>query len=270
MSYNSNMDYYETLGVTPQSTPNEIKKAYRKLAGKHHPDKGGDAEEFKKIQATYDTLSDPDKKNAYDNPDPFGGQNPFGSGSPFGDIFSEVFGGGFGQRRQPARNPDGVCDVRVDLYEVYNGCEKTIDVGYAKYKLTIPAGTYSGTKFVMHGRGPQQHSHLPPGDLICRVHVMNLPEWDRHNDDLIVKVQCDYFEAMIGTVVRFPHIDGKTFEVKIPARSEPDSRLRLSGKGMPNPSNGRKGDLYVIVGVGSPTLSDDDIRKIKNFKDKEL
>jgi len=264
------MDYYETLGVNHTTTPDGIKKAYRKLASKHHPDKGGDAEQFKKIQEAYDTLSDPQKKQAYDNPDPFGGQNPFGGGSPFADIFSEVFGGGFRQQRQPARNPDGVCDVHVDLAQLYTGCEKTIDVGFAKYKLTIPAGTYHGTKFVMHGKGPQQHSQLPPGDLICRIHQMNLPEWERHNDDLIIKVECDYFEAMTGTTVRFPHIDGKQFEVKIPSRSIPNSRLRLSGKGMPNPNNGRIGDLYVIVGVTTPTLSDDDIRKIKEFKDKEL
>ena len=266
------MDYYETLGVNHTTTPDGIKKAYKKLASKHHPDKGGDEEEFKKIQQAYETLSNPEKKQQYDNPDPFAGGNPFSQGN-FQDIFSEVFGGGFGrgaQRRQPARNPDGVCDVHVDITEIYTGCEKTIDVGFAKYKLTIPAGTYHGTKFVMHGKGPQQHSHLPPGDLICRIHVINLPEWDRHNDDLIIKVECDYFEAMVGTSVRFPHIDGKQFEVKIPSRSLPNSRLRLPGKGMPNPTNGRIGDLYVTVVVTSPKLSDEDIRKIKEFKDKEM
>ena len=264
------MDYYETLGVNHTSTPKEIKNAYRKLASKHHPDKGGDTEQFKKIQEAYDTLNDPQKKHQYDNPDPFAnmGGNPFQQG---GNPFSDLFGDIFNQRQQRAqRNPDGVCDVHIDLEECYRGVERTIDVGYAKYKLTIPAGTYSNTKFVMHNKGPQQHQGLPPGDLICRVHVHTSPEWDRSDDNLFIKVECDYFEAMTGTVVRFPHIDGKQFEVKIPARTEPGNRLRLSGKGMPNPNNGRIGDLYVIVQVKSPNLSDEDIRKIKEFNLKEM
>ena len=90
------MDYYETLGVTPTSTPSEIKKAYRRLAMKHHPDKGGDIDQFKKIQEAYDTLSDSDKRAEYDNPNPFGnfqGGDPFaGQGNPFGDIFGDIFG----------------------------------------------------------------------------------------------------------------------------------------------------------------------------------
>ena len=85
------MDYYELLGVQPNATPIEIKKAYRKLAMKHHPDKVGDVEQFKKIQTAYDTLSDPEKKQQYDNPNPFEnfrGGDPFaGQGNPFADIF---------------------------------------------------------------------------------------------------------------------------------------------------------------------------------------
>jgi molecular chaperone DnaJ len=264
------MDHYQTLGVTPQSDAKEIKTAFRKLASKHHPDKGGDQEEFKKIQEAYETLSDPDKKQQYDNPNPFQGQDPFGQGSPFGDIFSDIFGGGFQQQRRPQRNPDAVCDVHVNLEEVYVGTEKVIDTGYAKYKLTIPMGTDQGAKFVMRGKGPVQHQGLPPGDLICRVHIHEPHEWGRDGDNLFIKVQVNYLEALTGSVVRFQHLDGKEFEVKVPKNTAPQGRLKLQGKGMPNPQGRGIGDLFVIVDVTTPNLTDKQLQKLSEFIDKEM
>ena len=169
------MDHYQTLGVSPQADEKEIKKAYRKLAGKHHPDKGGDENEFKKIQQAYETLSDPAKRQQYDNPNPFEGGDPFSQGGfnfrgDFGDIFGDIFGRGF-QQRQPTRNPDGVVDLHLELHEVFHGTEKMINTGYGTFKITIPAGTRHGTKFNMHGKGPVQHQGLPPGDLIVRTFI---------------------------------------------------------------------------------------------------
>ena len=117
------MSHYQTLGVSPQADAKEIKKAYRRLAGKHHPDKGGDEARFKEINEAYETLSDPQKREAYDNPNPFQGGNPFGQGSPFEDIFGDIFGGFRQQQRRPVRNPDGVCDVHVNLEEIYTGTQ---------------------------------------------------------------------------------------------------------------------------------------------------
>jgi DnaJ-class molecular chaperone len=265
------MDHYQTLGVSPQADAKEIKTAFRKLASKHHPDKGGDQEQFKKIQSAYETLSDSDKRQQYDNPNPFGqGGNPFQQGN-FGDIFSDIFGGGFQQqRRQPQRNPDAVCDVHVDLSEVYTGTEKLIDTGYAKYKLTIPMGTQQGSKFVMRGKGPVQHEGLPPGDLICRVHIHEPHEWGRDGDNLFIRCQIDYLEAITGTVVRFFHLDGKEFEVKVPKNTAPEARLKLQGKGMQNPQGGHLGDLFVIVHVTTPNLTEEQLQKFSDFIDKEM
>ena len=268
------MSHYQTLGVSPQADAQEIKKAYRRLAGKHHPDKGGDETRFKQINEAYETLSDPKKREAYDNPNPFQnfqGGDPFSQGSPFADIFSDIFGGGFQQqRRRPSRNPDAVCDVHVDLTEIYTGCEKMINTGYATYKLTIPAGTLNGTKFVMNGKGPIQDAGLPPGDLICRTHVHSPPEWNVNNEDLYIMVQVDYLEAITGTVVKFRHLDDKQFEVKVPKNTAPDSRLKMQGKGMPNPRTGRVGNLFVIVKVSTPNLTEEQLRKLTNFIDEEL
>ena len=265
------MDHYQTLGVSPQADQKEIKKAFRKLAMKHHPDKGGDEAEFKKIQNAYDTLSDPQKRQQYDNPNPFEnfqGGDPFGQGSPFADIFSDIFGR---QRpRAPTRNPDGVMDLRLELDEVYKGCEKILDTGYGQFKLIVPAGTRHGTKFNLHGKGPKQYDNLPSGDLIVRCHVFNPPEWEVVNrNDLMVRIRIDYFESMFGTTVRITHLDNKKLEVKVPKGTGPGATLRLSGQGMPDPNGRGKGNLIVSVEVAPPNVDDETLQKIKDILDEE-
>ncbi len=264
------MDHYQTLGVSPQADQKEIKKAFRKLAGKHHPDKGGDAEQFKKINTAYEVLSDPQKKQAYDNPNPFEnfqGGNPFTQGG-FEDIFADIFGR---QRpRAPTRNPDGVMDLRLELEEVYKGCEKILDTGYGQFKLIVPAGTRHGTKFNLHGKGPKQYENLPAGDLIVRCHVFNPPEWETVNrNDLMVRVRIDYFESMLGTNVMITHLDNKRLDVKIPKGTGPGSTLRLSGQGMPDPNGKGTGNLIVSVEVTPPNVNDETLQKIKDILDEE-
>ena len=263
------MDYYETLGVNHTTLPDEIKKAYKKLASKHHPDKGGDEAEFKKIQAAYEVLGDPQKKQAYDNPSPFGQGSPFG-GQQGGmdDIFSQFFGNR--RQQQPQRNPDGVLDIQINLNEAYTGTEKVVDTGYAQFKLIIPMGSKHGTKFNMRGKGPEKFQGLPVGDLIVRLHVYNPPEWETVNhNDLLIKVQIDYFESMLGTEVRLTHLDNKKIDVKVPKNSGPGSSLRLSGKGMPDPDNGVRGNLFVELVVVPPKLDDKMLQDLERIYNKE-
>ena len=258
------MNYYETLGVNHTTTPAEIKQAYRKLASKHHPDKGGDEAEFKKIREAYDVLSDPQKKAEYDSPKPeWHRYNP----PNFDDMFSQFFNNG---RRPQARNHDAVCDVSVSLNDIYRGLEKTLDLGYSKLKMIIPAGTRHGTQFNLQGKGPRNNPGSDPGDLIVRVHVINPPEWDRERDDLFIRVQVDYFQAMIGTEVEIVHLNNNKLRIKIPKRTAPGSRLKLSGFGMPNPNNGIQGNLYVVVDVNLPSLTDTQIQKLQDFVNKEM
>jgi len=266
------MDHYQTLGVSPQADAKEIKRAYRKLAGKHHPDKGGDETEFKKIQNAYETLSDPQKRQQYDNPNPFEnfqGGDPFGQGSPFADIFSDIFGNR--RPRQPQRNPDGVMDIQMSFEEIYQGAEKILDTGYGKFKLIIPAGTRNGTKFNLHGKGPMQYDNLPPGDLIVRVHVYrNDSSWDWVNKkDLLIRVQIDYFESLLGSEITITHINGKKIQIKIPKGSAPGSNLRLSGLGMPDPDGGGTGNLLVELVVVPPNVSDEDLQEIEKIIKKD-
>ena len=129
------MDHYETLGVQRDATAKEIKTAFRKLAMKHHPDKGGDQDQFKRIQGAYEVLSDPDKRAQYDNPNPFNQFEGFGGSNPFETIFGDIFG----TRRQPERNPDGVVDITITLLQAYTGTNMIVNTGSVSYThLTLP------------------------------------------------------------------------------------------------------------------------------------
>ena len=256
------MNYYELLGVNKTSSAQEIKQAYKRLASKHHPDKGGDEAMFKKVLEAYETLSDSKKRAQYDNPQP-----QWNSYVPpdFGDIFGEFFG----QQRQ-RKNQDAVCDLGISLHEAYRGVERILDIGYDTIKMIVPAGTRHGTSFSLQGKGPKNYPGMPAGDLIVRVHVRNPPEWDRNNDDLIVRVQVDYFQALLGSEVEITHLNGNVLKIKIPARTSPGSRLKLSNYGIPNPDNGMPGNLLVTVDVTSPSLTDTQLQKLQNFIDKEM
>lgn len=259
------MDYYNILGVNKNSNIDEIKKAYRKQAMKYHPDRNnGDDSQFKIIQEAYDVLSDPQKRHQYDNPQPqWQHQNV-----DLNDMFSQFFRQ---QARQHAvRNPSVVCEVLLTMRESFTGVEKIIDTGYAKFKVTIPAGTRNNTDFVLSGKGPVQHQGVPPGDLICKVFVENLPEWDRQGDDLYVRICINYFEAMFGTNVLITHLDGKELRVKVPPKTSPGNKLKLNGKGMPNPATGKYGNMIVNITVISPNLTDTQLQKLQTFVEQEM
>ena len=181
------MDYYETLGVNHTTQPDEIKKAYRKLASKHHPDKGGDTEQFKKIQVAYDTVSDPKKKQEYDNPSPFGGgSNPFSD--IFSDAFSDIFGGRGQQRNYRQRFQ---ITVQIDIQEAYLGCTKTINVDGQELELNIPQG-------FPHGASLNFPEFKPGGDLLVQITYRRSDTFVRDGDDLYARMSVDVIDAILG------------------------------------------------------------------------
>lgn len=254
------MDYYEVLGVNRNASPEEIKKAYRRLAMEHHPDRGGDIKKFQDISQAYDTLSNSEKKSQYDNPSrhekwtppEWAGHDPFGPDSPLNDVFGDIFG----RRQQVKRNPDGVTDITINAAQAYTGAEVTLDLGYVKETLSIPAGVRDGTKFRMHGKGPSRFKDLPPGDLIVRLNITYPNNLGRENDDLFIRINVDAIDAMQGTEIDYTHISDRQIKVKIPAGIQPGSRLRIQGWGMPNPQTKRYGDLYVLVSISITKLTD--------------
>ena len=244
------MDFYQTLGVSRDATKEDIRKAYRKLAMEHHPDKGGDVSKFQAISEAYETLGDENKRAQYDNPGP--SFENWGPGHPFGDAFESIFG----VRRNVRRNPDGVSDIVISVGKAYSGTDITVNLGYANEVIQIPPGVRDNTKFRLRGKGPARYKDLPPGDLIIRVNIEYPPDLGRENDDLFIRAEVNAIEAIRGTDINYTHVSGKELKIKVPAGTQPGSRLRVPGYGMPNPHSRVNGDLYVLVTVTIPKVTD--------------
>ena len=270
------MDYYQTLGVSREADAATIKRAYRKLAGKHHPDKGGDIEQFKLVQSAYETLSDPQKRAQYDNPQPQYHQSrgPFNNHDVppgFEDVFSDFFDQHRRARQHNQRNADSVGDYTISLAQAYHGAELTLDLGYAQERIYVPAGTRTGTKIRIPNKGYQRYADKPPGDLIVRIHVTTPDTVVIDHDDIYQHVLINSIEAMVGTEVEIYHISGKKLSVKIPAGTQQDSRLRMRNLGMPNPASSNvHGNLYVIVNIQTPVIHKQEHIDLLNTLNKEI
>lgn len=265
------MDFYNILGVSKTASQEEITKAYRKLAMRHHPDRGGDAQKFQEISEAYDILGDPQKRTQYDNPQPRfdqGGGNPFGFGpgaEQFRDIFEQF---GFMHQRRQA-NPDVMCDITIGLIEAYTGVEKIIRTEFRTVKLNIPAGVRTGHKFVLQGHGPENIPNMPLGDLVIRVTVQPTSgDFELRENNLYKILNIDYFSAILGCKVDFQHLDGSKIRLSVPSNLNSGAKIRLRNKGMPL-INGGHGDLIVVVNPVCPDLTEQQTQKLKELVNRE-
>jgi curved DNA-binding protein len=258
------MNYYNILGVQPDASPEEIKRAYRKLAMEHHPDRGGDADRFKQITEAYETLKDVNKKQQYDNP---GWRNVFDfadfdqSGQSGFDSFEDILRrarahNAYARAQQAQRNPDGIAEINISLQQAYHGTDYLVDLGYTKELLSIQAGVRDGTRYRIKEKGPSRYKDIPPGDLIVKVNVVTPHNIARDNNDLYMRFEINAIQAMTGCEIDLDHVSGRTIVVKIPAGTQPGSKLRIKGFGMPDPVNKNPGDLYAIIQIVIPKVTD--------------
>lgn len=271
-------DYYSVLGVDRKDDAAKIKKAYRKLAQKYHPDKNPDdknaEEKFKKITEAYAVLSDKEKRQQYDQygdsgfhqrysqedifrnmnvGDIFGG---FAGGRGGEDIFSQLFGGG-GQRpnRAPAKGQDYSMQITVPFRLAVLGGERRIDFQndgkVEQIKVRIPAGIETGSKLRVAGKGGGNPAGGTSGDLYLQISIDPDPIFTRDGRDLLVKAEVPYSGICLGTSIEVPTLDTPK-RVKVPAGMQPGNKIRLRGYGVA--ATGRKpaGDLYAIIEVVVP------------------
>jgi len=259
------MEHYQTLGIDRNASPDDIKKAYRKLAGVHHPDKGGDTATFQKIQSAYETLSDPQKKQEYDNPNPFGqGGGPGGfhfttNGGGFHMNINEMFGQMFGHRGNPFGHQfqqTFKTSIWVSLEQVCNGGEQLLQLqgqgGPQTIKIDIPKGVENGAQM--------RYDNLIPGGVLIvefRVHVH--PKYDRAGQDLVSTHRISVLDLIVGTTFDFTTIGGKSFQVQVKPGTQPDTTLRISGQGLPHMDEQGNGDQLILLKPFIPDKIDNKI-----------
>jgi DnaJ-class molecular chaperone len=260
------MDYYNTLGITKDANAEDIKKAYRSLASKHHPDKGGDTATFQKVQEAYATLSDPQKRSAYDNPSPFGqnsngGWQQAGGGIPpgfehFFNQFGPDLGAMFGRRQQRNRNIN--LETVISLEEAFLG--KEIIASYRignhqerTFEVKIPAGINDGVTLRIAGAGDNTIPNAPAGDAMLSVRVAPHSRFQRNGNDLIEQIEISAWDAILGKDLEIKTINGDKLTVRIKEGTQPESFLRLQGYGMPAMNNPNiKGNHMILVKVSIP------------------
>ena len=261
------MDYYSVLGVPKGASEEDIKKAYRKLAMKHHPDRGGDQNQFQKIQEAYAILSDPQKRHEYNHPQPQhqGFHFHFGQGNPLDEIFASFgFGGGpdpFAHMRQQHRkNKDLRIQIELELESTLNDQTKTISVQTTTgerqtVEVKIPRGIASGHQMRYAGLGDNMFATIPRGDLYINFLVREDPRFQLEGIDLIYKINVNCLDAMTGTDIDVPSIESKVFRLSIPAGANFGTRLRLPNQGLFEVNTNRRGNLIVEVLLTVPVVN---------------
>ena len=281
-------DYYQTLGVSESASPEEIKKAYRSLANKHHPDKGGDQAKFKDISVANDILSDPQKRAEYDqqrqfgngtqfhfntgNPfqpgaDPFGGM--FGGGHPFGDIFGQM------HRQQVRRNRDLNIQCSVSFVDSYHG--KQLEANYRlpsgrnqNVVINVPAGVSHGDTIRYPGLGDDGMPGVPRGNLNVTILVQPDPNYERRGDDLYQYVELSPIEAMIGVKKKITSLTGQQLDLDIRAGVEHGTEFASNGTGFPNVNTGYKGRFVSIIKIKTPAVTNPEMIEKLRTLDAEL
>ncbi|WEV53978.1 DnaJ domain-containing protein [Leuconostocaceae bacterium ESL0723] len=289
----NNTEFYERLGVDKNASQDEIKKAYRKLSKKYHPDlnhEPGAEDKYKEVQEAFETLGDPQKRAQYDQFGSAGanGQGGFGGGQGFGgfgggqggfsdfsdlgDIFSQMFGGGF-DPNAPRKGQDLQYRMRLSFEEAIFGTEKVIKYSRQsdgrnehEVKVKVPAGVETGQQLRLAGQGEAGVNGGPQGDLYVVFQVAPSKEgYERDGANLFIQQDINFVSAALGDEIPVKTVHGEV-KLKIPAGTQNGRRFRLAGKGAPRLHGSGNGDEFVVINVTVPTkLNKDQKTALEDF-----
>lgn len=275
------IDYYKVLGVEKNATQEDIKKAYRKLARKHHPDLNPNDKEahkiFQQVNEANEVLSDPEKRKKYDqygkdwqHADQFEqarqsrqqrhGRETFSGDfgdSEFSDFFTSMFGNmggsGFHQRQTKFRGEDYHAELQLNLTDVYKTHQQVLTVHDKSIRITIPAGLENGQKIKIKAHGGPGINGGPNGDLYITFHIINNTKFRRDGNDLHAMMDIDLYTAVLGGEITFDTLDGKV-KLKVKPETQNGSKIKLKGKGFPvYKTEGEFGDLIITFQIKIPT-----------------
>ena len=239
-------DYYTTLGVPRTASADEIKRAFRKLASQHHPDKGGDTKKFQEIQAAYDTLGDDKKRAAYNNPQPQMPAGGFHHNFNFNEIFN-MFGAQF---QQPQSRGHARMTLWIKIQDVASPGTRVVAMGTQtgthNIEITIPDGIEDGDNVQFAGLGPGGQ------DLVINFRIHPDRTWQRTGNNVTTEHTATVWKLIAGGTMIMADIRGNRIELGIPPRTQPGSLLRARGRGLPDRS-GKIGDMLVRVQAEIPT-----------------
>jgi len=260
-------DPYRILEIERGASEEEIKKAYRKMAVKYHPDKpGGDEERFKEIAEAYDQLTNPKHKAK---------SNPFSGGFDFNtysDIFEQMmndrgWSNAFNQRYGNARGRDVMASINIPIEDAYYGTKRQINIGLKSIEIVIPAGIKSGQKLRVKGHGQRGYDSDTNGDLIVEVRIDDNTNFYIDNAGLHTIVQIDAIDMMLGAESQIKVFD-RSYRFTVPAGTQNGQVLRMKGKGWPvfgRPEE--RGDLYVTTLVKIPAdLTEEEIKAMEKIR----
>ena len=274
------IDYYKVLGLDKNATQEDIKKAYRKLARKHHPDLNPNDKEshkrFQQVNEANEVLSDPEKRKKYDQygkdwqhaeqfeqarqsrqgAQHFGGEGFSGhfDEGDFSDFFASMFGdtGGFRQGQTKFRGEDYQAELQLNLTDVYKTHQQVLKVNDKNIRITIPAGVEDRQKIKIKGFGAPGMNGGPHGDLYITFHIINNTEFKRQGNDLYKTVGLDLYTAVLGGEMTIDTLDGK-IKLNVKPETQNETKVRLKGKGFPvYKKDGEFGDLIVTFKIKIP------------------
>jgi DnaJ-class molecular chaperone len=270
------MNHYETLGVSETASQEEIKKAYRKLATKHHPDKGGDTATFQKIAAAYETVGDQNKRAQYDaqrQGGHSGGFDPFAQAAAMGQEWQDVsamFGGNpfeqfFRGARQTSRRKNRDLNIRITVgfKQSYTGCDLEASYQMPNGKkqtvvIQVPPGIVSGQVIRYGGMGDDTDPAVPKGDLNVTVMVENSQHFERRGNDLVTYTLINPVEAMIGCTKVVNHVSGSSIRFKIRPGVGHGTEFASPNLGFTD-LRGGKGNFIIVIGIEIPAVTDPEI-----------